>query len=80
MLNTENLNLGVPRKLASRFIGPFPIVEKLSPLVYKLELPTHFKIHPTFHISKLRPYYMDETFGEWYVQPLPPTLIEHMQK
>jgi hypothetical protein len=47
---------GQPGKaLRQRYIGPFKIIEKLSPLVYKLSLPpAHKLLHPVFHISRLR--------------------------
>ena len=53
----------MPRKLAPKFIGPFKILQKRSPLVYKLELLAHFKVHPIFHISQLKSYNKDINFG-----------------
>ncbi|MGH2639957.1 MAG: hypothetical protein ACRDF4_11870, partial [Rhabdochlamydiaceae bacterium] len=41
-------------KLTARYIGPFTIKRKLSPLNYELQLPPSLSIHPVFHISKLR--------------------------
>jgi hypothetical protein len=50
-----------------RFIGPYEIVEKLSPQVYRLKLPDALKqVHPTFHISKLR-LWKDSIDPERYV-------------
>jgi len=43
-------------KWLPRWIGPFPIVEKYSDVVYKLQLPPTLKIHNVFHISLLKPY------------------------
>lgn len=54
-------------KLQPKFYGPYPIVEVLSPLTYRLELPDHFKIHDVFHISKLRQFHTDGR-----LQPPPP--------
>jgi hypothetical protein len=56
-IDTSGLSLQAQpsRKFKQRFIGPFEIIEKLSPQVYKLKLPDSFKrVHHTFHISKLR--------------------------
>ena len=41
-------------KLQSRFLGPYKIIDQPSPLNYKLDLPPRSRIHPVFHISKLR--------------------------
>lgn len=56
-------------KLSPRFVGPFVISEKLSPLVYKLKLPPLLsRIHPVFHISKLRPHHTNTTFQQYRQQ------------
>jgi hypothetical protein len=39
-------------KLAPRYIGPFPILEKTGSVAYKLELPPSLAgVHDIFHIS-----------------------------
>ena len=48
----DNISTTAPsKKLASRFLGPFPITAKLSEVVYRLKLPRHLCIHDTFHVS-----------------------------
>ena len=43
------------RKLAPRYIRPFPITERIGSVAYRLLLPTQFSaIHDVFHISQLR--------------------------
>ncbi|KAL1942197.1 hypothetical protein VTO73DRAFT_6261 [Trametes versicolor] len=44
-------------KLDHRRLGPFPIETRISPLVYKLRLPSYLsRLHPVFHVSLLEPY------------------------
>jgi hypothetical protein len=42
-------------KLAPRYIGPFPIMEKCRPVAYKLDLPPSLGgIHDIFHVPQLK--------------------------
>jgi hypothetical protein len=46
---------GMKQKLAPRYIGPFPILEKCGPMAYKLELlPSLAGVHDIFHVSQLK--------------------------
>jgi len=46
---------GVKGKLAPRYIGPYPIVERCGPVAYRLDLPANLSaIHNIFHVSQLR--------------------------
>jgi hypothetical protein len=48
---------GVKGKLAPRYIGPFPILEKCGSVAYKLELPPSLVgVHDIFHVSQLKKY------------------------
>jgi hypothetical protein len=45
---------GMKRKLAPRYIGPFPILEKCEVVAYKLDLPPSLVgVHDIFHVSQL---------------------------
>jgi hypothetical protein len=46
---------GVKGKLAPRYIGPFPILEKCGTMAYKLDLsPSLAGVHNIFHVSQLK--------------------------
>jgi hypothetical protein len=46
---------GVKGKLAPRYIGPFPILEKCGTMAYKLDLPPSLAgVHDIFHVSQLK--------------------------
>jgi hypothetical protein len=47
-------------KLMSRAAGPIKILTKINDNAYKLELPPKFKVSPSFNISDLRPYSVEE--------------------
>ena len=50
------------RKLSPRFIGPYEVLERIGPVVYRLALPPELtKLHDVFHVSLLRKYRYDES-------------------
>jgi hypothetical protein len=55
MLTKGVKRFGIKGKLASYYIGPFPILEKCGPVAYKLELPPSLAgVHDIFHVSQLK--------------------------
>ncbi|KAM3340892.1 hypothetical protein P3S68_028527 [Capsicum galapagoense] len=50
----------VNQSLIRRYEGPFEIVAKVGKISYKLDMPSHLKIYPVFHASKLKPYFEDK--------------------
>ncbi len=76
-LSAKDINFRLPtRKLGPKFIGPFIVAKVLSPVTVRLKLTPQFKkIHPVFHVSKIKPVFRSP------LQPLisappPPRLIE----
>lgn len=43
-------------RLQHRFLGPYRIVEQVSPVSYRLALPRSVKLHDVFHVDLLRAY------------------------
>lgn len=84
LLSTEDLNLKFePKvsKLQHKFVGPFKVVNVVTPVTYKLELPSIYKVHPVFHVSKLRRYLESdpEQFPDREddnIQPPPPIVTD----
>ncbi|KXN82003.1 Chromo domain protein LHP1 [Leucoagaricus sp. SymC.cos] len=75
-LNNKNLPLYRKyRKLMPKREGPFEIIDKKSPVVFKLRLPPQWKIHDTFHASLLVPHTENFLYGQHHERP-PPELEE----
>lgn len=63
------------RKLAHRFIGPFPVSKIINPVAIQLKLPRFMKIHPTFHVSKVKSH-VESPLVPAMATPPPPHIIE----
>jgi exosome complex RNA-binding protein Rrp4 len=57
--NRSSLKLGSYAKLATRFCGPFEIMERIGPTAYMIALPASMSIHNVFHVSLLKKYIPD---------------------
>ena len=54
------IRFGKTGKLAPRFIGPFPILERIGTLAYRVSLPDWLPgVHDVFHVSQLRKHVHD---------------------
>jgi len=61
LLNADGITIdarrGLPRSLRPKYIGPFPITERIGRLVYALDMSSvQTKVHNQFHVSVLKPY------------------------
>ncbi|KAI2651157.1 Transposon Ty3-I Gag-Pol polyprotein [Labeo rohita] len=80
-LSSRNIPLcTVCNKLAPKFIGPFTVTKIISPVAVRLKLPPgefipYRRIHPVFHVSKLKPVF-HSTFNPPALVPHPPRLVD----
>jgi hypothetical protein len=42
------------QKLTPKFYGPYIILKRVGQVAYQLSFPSHFKLHPIFHVSFLK--------------------------
>jgi hypothetical protein len=48
-------HFSIKGKLAPRYIGPYPIIDKYGPTSYQVELPVKLsEVHNVFHVSQLK--------------------------
>ena len=70
LINPHSLSLlrtkkGRGRKLLMKYDGPFKIIKKISPVSYRLRMPTSYGIHPVLNIAHLEKYQTSPSeFGE----------------
>ena len=74
-LDSRNLKTIYHKKMKPKREGPFNITEVLGPLTYQLQLLTSWRIHNVFHMTLLKPYRENETYGQNFPEP-PPELVE----
>jgi hypothetical protein len=66
-------------KLAPKCHGPFKVVQVMSPVNYRLKLPTQWSIHDVFHTDLLTPYRETPTHRVNYQCP-PPDLVDGVEE
>jgi hypothetical protein len=54
--NRSSLKLGSCAKFATRFCGPFEILERIGPVSYMIALHAYMFVHNVFHVSLLNKY------------------------
>ena len=65
----------LPAKIKAWWVGPFTIMQKVSPVVYRMDLPLGWYLHPVFYSDKLINYIHSEEFL-WAVHPPPLVVVE----
>jgi hypothetical protein len=75
-LDADNINLARPSvKLSPKFVGPYKIIEQISPVNFRLDLPERLKIFPIFHVELLKPKVQSKIPGRTQSPP-PPEMID----
>jgi hypothetical protein len=78
-LNIKNFLLpeGLSHKFLGPYAGPFKVLEKKLSDTYKLELPKNLRVHPTFHVSFLKPVSRDASRPNQEHHSKPPPDLVH---
>ncbi|TPX43284.1 hypothetical protein SeMB42_g04788 [Synchytrium endobioticum] len=79
MISTKNLRTKRPsRKLEDKWIGPYYIKRKISPVTFEVHLPKNLRIHPIFHIHLLKRYHRSTDPNRALVKT-PPIALEDQE-
>ncbi|XP_019418497.1 PREDICTED: uncharacterized protein LOC109329271 [Lupinus angustifolius] len=62
-------------KLSPKYFGPFEVLSKVGAIAYKLQLPTHLRVHNVFHVSQLKTH-----IGQAIIVAFIPTSIAEGKK
>nr|GEV31462.1 putative reverse transcriptase domain-containing protein [Tanacetum cinerariifolium] len=53
--------MAIKRRIVTRYVGPFKVLERIEDVAYKLDLPEELsRVHNTLHLSNLKKCHADE--------------------
>ena len=71
----------IHKGLVQKYDGPFEIVKRVGTVAYRLKLPDRLKLHPTFHVSFLKPFRPDLLLdGRKQKNRAPPVIRKQYEK
>jgi hypothetical protein len=65
-----SLNIHGRGKLGPKYDGPFQVLERVSFVTYKLQLPSGAKLHDVFHVRLIKKYCDDTPSGPGTLPPM----------
>lgn len=71
----STVNLRESHKIAKIYSGPFRNIKRAGTVTYLLDLPSSSWIHPTVHVSLLKPYHGDHPSTKFQSILLPDLVI-----
>ena len=64
LISTRHMGLKDPKserkkKLLPKYMGPYRVGQRVGPVAYKVQLPSHMQMHNVFHVSLLKDHHYD---------------------